>query len=152
MTMTTESPFPGIVRPRSWTVELPAGMFLLNDNQRLNHWRKSEHTAAIRNATAYAARSARVPSFERIHLFYVIRPSKATRRRDPGNWSPSAKAAIDGLVDAGVVPDDNSTRVLGGDPRLGAAQAKTQMVLVITDLDAMHPDHIALLNPTGDPS
>jgi crossover junction endodeoxyribonuclease RusA len=34
-------------------------------------------------------------------------------RADPANAAPTCKALIDGLVDAGVWPDDDSTYVLG---------------------------------------
>ncbi|MEV4975592.1 hypothetical protein [Streptomyces scopuliridis] len=142
----------GITRPPSWRVELPVGTFLLNDNQRLNKYRKAEHISVIRRASGFAARAAHIPAFQRIHIFYVIHPEPRGRRRDPANWSPTAKAAIDGLVDAGVLPDDNHTRLLGGDPRMGHPVKGTQFVLYITDLDQMSPDHLALLNPPGDPS
>lgn len=148
MTMTApETQHGGITRPPSWRVELPAGLFLLNDNQRLNKWRKAEYIDLIRKASGFAARAAKVPTLQRIHVFYVVHPKPGIRRRDPGNWSPTAKAGIDGLVDAGVVPDDNSDRVLGGDPRIGPAVKGSQFVLWITDLDQMHPHHIALINP-----
>lgn len=150
MTMTAPDPTPtGIVRPPSWQVQLPVGTFLLNDNQRLNKWRKAEYIDLIRRASGFAARAAKIPALQRIHVYYVVHPKPGLRRRDPGNWSPTAKAAIDGLVDAGVVPDDNSDRVLGGDPRLGPPVKGSQFVLWITDLDRMHPDHIALINPPG---
>lgn len=148
MTTTAPETTPsGILRPPSWRVELPIGLFLLNDNQRLHHRRKAEYIDLTRRASGFAARAAKLPTFQRIHVFYVIHPKPGIRRRDPGNWSPTAKAAIDGLVDAGVVPDDNSDRVLGGDPRLGSPVKGSQFVLWITDLDQMHPHHIALLNP-----
>lgn len=137
----------GIHRPQSWHLALPEGTFLLNDNQRLHHRRKAEYIDLIRRASGFAARAAKLPTLQRIHVFYVIHPKPGLRRRDPGNWSPTAKAAIDGLVDAGVVPDDNSERVLGGDPRLGTPIKGSQFVLWITDLDQIHPDHLALLNP-----
>lgn len=34
-------------------------------------------------------------------------------RADPANSAPTVKALIDGLVDAGVWPDDDSTHVIG---------------------------------------
>lgn len=142
------TPF-GLVRPPSWRVELPVGTFLLNDNQRLHHRRKAEYIDLIRRASGFSARAAKIPAFQRIHVFYVVHPKPGIRRRDPGNWSPTAKAAIDGLVDAGVVPDDNSDRVLGGDPRIGAPVKGSQFVLWITDLDQISPAHLALLNPPG---
>lgn len=136
--------------PTRWRLQLPE-MFLLNDNQRLHYRKKADHIAAIRQATALIARNAKVPALDRIHVYYLIHPGKVTRRRDPGNWSPSAKAAIDGLVDAGVVPDDNSAHVLGPDPRLGQPAPNIRMELVITDLTTMPASHIALLTP-GDPA
>lgn len=45
---------------------------------------------------------------------YVTDPG---RRRDPSNWMPTTKAAIDGLVDAGVFDDDDSTHVTVLEPR-----------------------------------
>jgi len=146
--LTTESL--AVTRPRHWRIALPAGTFLLNDNQRLHFRRKAEYIDLIRRAAGFAARAAKVPTLEKAHVFYIVCPKPGTRRRDPGNWSPSAKAAIDGLVDAGVLPDDDSTRLLGPDPRLGPPVKGSQLVLVVTDLTAMAPDHLALLNPPGD--
>lgn len=145
----TASERTAIVRPPSWRLELPTGTFLLNDNQRLHYRTKAKHIDTIREASGFAARAAHIPAFQRIHVLYVVHPKPGLRRRDPGNWSPTAKAAIDGLVDAGIVPDDDHTRVLGGDPRLGTPVKGSQFVLWITDLDEMSPHHIALLNPPG---
>lgn len=39
----------------------------------------------------------------------VVYPRRG--RHDPENFAPSWKPAIDGLVDAGVLPDDDSTHV-----------------------------------------
>ena len=150
MTLTAPEPTV-IVRPPSWRLELPAGTFLLNDNQRLHYRTKAKHIDTIREAAGYAARAARIPTLQRIHVFYVVHPKPGIRRRDPGNWSPTAKAAIDGLVDAGIVPDDDHTRVLGGDPRLGHPVKGSQFALWITDLTQMSPQHLALLNPPGAP-
>ncbi|MGA5670012.1 hypothetical protein ACPCTG_31595 [Streptomyces pseudogriseolus] len=160
MTLTTPNPAPtGIARPRSWRIALPEGLKLLNENQtRRMHWHaKSDLAAAIRAAATYAARQALcdgMPPMQRAHIFYVIHPGPRVTRRDPANWAQSAKAAIDGLVDAGVLPDDDSTRCLGGDPRIGTPIKGSQLVLWITDLDQIHPHHLALLNPPtfpGDP-
>ena len=142
-----------ITRPPSWRIELPAGLELLNENRtRRMHWRKVREMAAIvRSAAAYAGRNARhngLPQMRAAHVFYVIHPNPRTVRRDPGNWMQSAKAAVDGaLVDAGVLIDDDSTRLIGPDPRLGHPVKGSQLVLWITDLDQIQPDHLALLNP-----
>jgi hypothetical protein len=138
----------GIIRPRSWRLELPPGTLLINANQNI-HWRDRAKLVKALRQTAWAiARRDKLPALQRAHVFYVFHPdTKGDRRRDSGNWSPSAKAAIDGLVDAGVLPDDNHTRLLGPDPRIGDPVKGSQLVLWITDLDQMHPDHLALLNP-----
>ncbi|HEY5834935.1 hypothetical protein [Streptomyces sp.] len=151
MTASLET-LPGIVRPPSWRIELPAKTLLVNANDNLHFRRKAERVKVIRNAAWSVARHMKIPALERAHVFFVIHPDTKGRRRDPGNWAPSAKAAVDGLVDAGVLPDDNHTRLLGPDPRIGTPVPGAQLVLVITDLDAMDPAHITLLNPTGDPT
>lgn len=155
--MTLTAPEPVIVRPPSWRIELPAGIPLLNENQsRRMHWRrKGEMAAAIRAAGHIAGRQARtngMPQLEAAHVFYVIHPGPRVVRRDPANWMQSAKAAVDGaLVDAGILADDDSTRLLGPEPRLGHPVKGTQLVLVVTDLTQMSPQHLALLNPPGAP-
>lgn len=136
-----ETPLPaGAEAPQAgsttYIVALPAGLALLNANRsRREHWAVVRRAAReIRAAACFVARSQRIPLLERAHIVYVIHPSPQTRRRDPANWAESAKAAVDGIVDAGVLADDDSTRVVGPDPRLGAPVKGGQMVLHITSL------------------
>lgn len=136
-----------LVRPRSWRVELPPKTVLLTANQTLGIHAKASRVKALRHTGWAMARYFKLPRLERAHVFYVLHPDTKTRRRDPGNWAPSAKAVIDGFVDAGLLPDDNSERLLGPDPRIGAPVPGSQLVFHITDLDAITPDHLALLNP-----
>jgi hypothetical protein len=142
-----------ITRPQSWRIELPAGLKLLNENEtRRMHWRRVREMASIvRHAGAIAGRNARnngMPQMRAAHVYYVIHPGPRAVRRDPGNWMQSAKAAVDGaLVDAGILTDDDSTRLLGPDPRLGTPIKGSQLVLIVTDLDQINPGHLALLNP-----
>lgn len=116
------------------TVALPPGLDLLNANRtRHMHWSVERRIARdIRTAAMVIARNQRIPRLDRAHVVYVVHPTPQTRKRDPGNWAPSAKAAVDGLVDAGVFPDDNSDHVLGPDPRLGEPVKGGQLVLHIT--------------------
>ncbi|MFE3449655.1 hypothetical protein ACFXJ8_12035 [Nonomuraea sp. NPDC059194] len=119
--------------PRSWTIELPAGLKLLNSNQRIHRVPASKITKAIREAGKDAAEEAGLPPLARAHIFGVLRP--ATKgRRDPANWYPSFKAAVDGLVDAGVLPDDDDKHLVGPDMRLGPVQRGSQLVLHIYEL------------------
>lgn len=94
--------------PEQVTVTLPAGEPLLTSNQR-HHWQaKARLTKALRTTTAWIAKAQGVgPVDGPVRITAVIHP-KTARRFDPHNYQPSVKAAIDGLVDAGVFPDDDS--------------------------------------------
>lgn len=130
--------------PRSYTIALPAGLDLLNANQRLHHAPKGRLTAALRAAAHEAVtEDARLmealadakpgPLFQRAHVLGILHPPK-NDRRDPANWYPSFKAAVDGLVDAGLLEDDDHTHVVGPDMRLGQKVKGGQLVLVVRAL------------------
>lgn len=117
-----------------WIVHLP-DMPLINANDR-THWRKRHAaTASIRKGAAVLARQAQVPRLARARIVYVVQPKTRTRIFDPSNWALTAKAAVDGLQDAGVFDDDNAAVVTGVDPRAGERQngANIRMSLVIID-------------------
>lgn len=115
----------------AYVVALPAGMKLLNANDRV-HWRtRARITKALREAAAATARAAHIPPQERITIRAVLHPHDK-RRRDPHNWYPSYKAAIDGVVDAGVIPDDNGKHLVSIEVVLGSPVRHTQIALHIT--------------------
>ena len=119
---------------RHWVLDLP-GMELINANDR-GHWsRRQRLTADIRQATALLARAQQIPRLTRARVVYVVKPRTRTRVFDPSNWAPSAKAAVDGIQDAGVFQDDNAAVVTGVDPRAGERQAgiHIRMSLVVID-------------------
>lgn len=89
---------------RTWTLDLPLTKPLsLNDR---DHWRvKARKTKQLRRDTEFMARAARIPRLARcsIELHYAPRDR---RRRDAINLAATLKPVEDGIVDAGVVPDD----------------------------------------------
>lgn len=131
--------------PRAFTLALPAGLRLLNANQRVHYRVRGEVTAAIRSAAMMACsedpvmRAALVtaptaePLLRHAYILGVLHPP-SRRRADPANWYPSFKAAVDGLVDAGVLEDDDHTRVIGPDMRIGPVVPRGQLVLHIQEL------------------
>jgi crossover junction endodeoxyribonuclease RusA len=105
-----------VTEPCSWIVELPQGAGqLLTANQRLHHMAVYSRRQEIIGSVVTLCRAQKIPSLERVQIIYVLRvPDR--RRRDPENWAPSVKAAIDGLVVAKVIPDDSWAHVDGPHP------------------------------------
>jgi len=83
----------------------------LNHNQRL-HWREeAARKKVVRQAVRVAATNARVGRCTRLTVTLNYQPGDEVRKRDPMNLTASSKPAIDGLVDAGLVPDDTDVYV-----------------------------------------
>lgn len=93
----------------SYQLRIPAAWWLTS-NQRL-HWRiKAERTSSIRTSAGWwfgalsyspMARFSTATALIEVHY-------PANRHQDPANAAPAAKAMIDGIVDAGVLPDDDA--------------------------------------------
>jgi len=112
---------------------------LVNANGR-HHWAaKARKVRAIRTAARWQAKAARIPRLTKARIVVEYLPPDR-RRRDPANWAPSAKAAVDGLVDAGVLDDDDHTRLLGPYMELGelaplvANRRRPRLRLLITEV------------------
>lgn len=106
---------------RASTVSFSQPLHQLTMNQRL-HWAdKGRAARAWRDATSWEALRAwpspklrrRDPSFVAVSL-----EVRGGGRRDPHNWAPTVKPIIDGLVDAGVWPDDTPQWVTTVEPLL----------------------------------
>ncbi|KAB2344835.1 hypothetical protein [Actinomadura rudentiformis] len=105
--------------PGLFVVELPFGLPLISANDRIHYRVRADRTRTLRTAAAHAAQLAHLPRMNAAAVVGEYRPGPRSRRRDAANWSPSYKAAADGLVDAGVLPDDDACHMIGPDPRLG---------------------------------
>ncbi|MEW1701162.1 hypothetical protein ACIQCR_31630 [Streptomyces sp. NPDC093249] len=110
---------------------------LLTSNQRLHFMAEHRMKRRLRQDAAAAIRACGLPALERAAVYYVLHPRPVRRKRDPGNWAPSAKAYVDGLVDAGLLPDDNSDHLAGPYPELGppVPSGGARMSLVIVELE-----------------
>ncbi|WP_107768484.1 hypothetical protein [Nocardioides terrigena] len=90
---------------------IPAA-YWLSANQRL-HWApKAKRTAWLREVGKQAAELHNVGPFDVTHVAAFIGYTK-NGTADPSNATPTVKALIDGMTDAGVWPDDDSTHVIG---------------------------------------
>ena len=91
----------------------------MTSNQRLHWAEKARRTRAVRLMAAWAARrQGLVPMQCPVHVTVTVQPRTKTRF-DPGNISPTSKAALDGLTDAKIWPDDSAQFVIGPDHRAG---------------------------------
>lgn len=121
---------------RDWTLLMPCVEKMLTSNGRLHHMAVHKIRRQLREHGAQMARAHRVPRLERAAIFYVLHPRTINRKRDPGNWADTAKPYVDGLVDGGVLPDDNHEYLLGPIPIMGApvTTGPARMSLVIVEL------------------
>lgn len=110
----------GVRELRPWTA---------NDRR---HWRvKAEWTATIRRAVALRTRNLHLPPQEHVTVGLHYAPGD-NRRRDAPNLTTSQKPAVDGLVDAGLVPDDTARWVTEVMPVLHLGPQPRRLWLVIT--------------------
>lgn len=114
-------PIRSTVEGADYRLELPniIGWINANDNVggRLYHKRRLL-TDAWRRGAKWHAQQARLLQLDRAHIIAEL-CFRDVRRRDPANYYPTVKAAVDGLVDAGVLIDDSARYLIGPDMRLG---------------------------------
>ena len=122
-------------RPREFTIEMPPGLKLLSLNGRYHWSERSRRTAALKKAAWALALHQKIPPLGPVRIEVEFEPPD-NRRRDADNAATaSGKPCIDGLVAAGVLPDDSPQYVRYVTYRVGQTFApKGRIVLVITEL------------------
>ena len=119
------------------TIVLEPPCAFINANDRLHHYPKAKLTSAWRELAAHAVDSGFYPDhYTRAHITVAIRFA-TNHRRDVGNLYPTAKAIVDGLVDAQLLPDDNDTHVIGPDLRREYPNGTPRVTVTITPLEEL---------------
>lgn len=113
---------------RHIVIDIPAPADWINSNQRIHRMQTAKLTKAWRAAAAKAAEGVSELTPPVRITAHIWKPRKG--RYDPGNLYPTAKACVDGLVDAGLLEDDDHTRVIGPDMRHGGT-GNPQLILII---------------------
>lgn len=108
----------------------------LNANSRADRRALMHVVAEWRRRGAEAARAAGVPHLEAARVVAVVHKTRRGRW-DPSNLAPTAKAIIDGLVDAGVLDDDSTAYVEGPDMRAGTLAAEPHVAIHLYPADAV---------------
>lgn len=100
---------------------LPPTPPLSLNRERTMHWAsRARHLDPWKVATFWLAKEAKLPVAVGGHAatVTVVLPVKGHYRRDPANYYPTVKAVVDGLVLAGVWPDDTPDFVTVTEPVL----------------------------------
>jgi crossover junction endodeoxyribonuclease RusA len=127
-----------------WRLPVPYRRPPLSLNGR-EHWSVRNRVGKDVKTAAWAlARAAKVPRLQAV-IVELVWFKGDNRRADADNMAPTLKALQDGLVAAGVVPDDSGDRVISArlsvvlardDPYPGAG---ARMELRIRDASALAP-------------
>ena len=95
----------------TWQIHYGAKPMTINSAYRLHHLVVAANTKEWRQAFAWLARAQHIPPLERI-----VVAAQATQHfgqlADLMAYAPAIKAAIDGLVDAGVIVDDDQEHLV----------------------------------------
>lgn len=94
----------------TWMLSYQRKPVTVNVERAGNRWNRAAHTKEWREAFAWIAKKERLPKMRWVNV--TVQPyQKRGRLQDVAACLPSAKAAIDGIVDAGVLPDDSGEYV-----------------------------------------
>lgn len=93
--------------PETYTVRIDDRPFTVNTWRNWHHRVKATHTKRWRKAGCVAAREAQIPRLDVVDV--VVHTYLKDRRsiQDTGASFCAYKAALDGIVDAGVLEDDD---------------------------------------------
>jgi crossover junction endodeoxyribonuclease RusA len=107
---------------------------LINANHRLHYQAKAKLTKAWREAAEKAidGLGCHRPIYDSAHIVIGYR-FPTNHRREVANLQPTSKALVDGLVDAGVIPDDSDDYVTGPDNRRVRPNGPLQVTITITE-------------------
>lgn len=96
---------------RAWSLALPWGSVPWSLNDFWNRFRVAEVKKSIRGTAMVLAQAQHIDPMERCRVGLHVLPAQ-DRVRDAENPMPTMKALCDGLVDAGVVADDDPWRMV----------------------------------------
>jgi crossover junction endodeoxyribonuclease RusA len=111
-------------------IPLHRGRPPLTANQRLHWAEKGRRTRTIREAVAWRARQAKVPAAQHVtaQLHYTTGDN---RSRDTDNLVATQKPAVDALVSAGVIPDDNPQHLTWWAPAIHNGPGKRRLWITV---------------------
>lgn len=117
-------------------VWIPKATDWLNSNQHIpNHGHRNAIVQAWKTAGYVAARNGKLPALQQAHVWCYLVKNPGGGRWDPGNWYPTAKAILDGMVQAGLLPDDDHKHLTGPDMRHGGVSRDNPGLRIVIEAD-----------------
>mgnify|MGYP003111927860 CR=1 FL=1 len=109
--------------PRRWVLEDREKPWTVNAERTWHFHKRAKAVRECRERFAWLAKERKIPKLQKIKVSVVPLAKDKRGIQDVGACLPAVKAAIDGIVDAGIIPDDNpdhlvaltfySTQVIG---------------------------------------
>jgi crossover junction endodeoxyribonuclease RusA len=132
-----------------WDLPLPFTVPLsMNDSSpmsKVGRMMRADRVKAFRHASFVLAQHAGIPALQRFTVVLNWRPP-TNRRRDVENYFATVKPCVDGIVDAGVAPDDTPEYYVSSTPVLHAAIKGDpgRMWLTVIDLSDTTPTEVTV--------
>lgn len=119
--------------------------YWLNANHRLHWAQRKDRTSHLRRKANLLARESLnrggKHSSTPVHIIATI-STPTNSKFDPPNAAPTVKALIDGLVDAGVIPDDDHHHVPRVSFERGPKTGRSGYYRIIIDLQEVNPNEV----------
>ena len=91
---------------RRWHLLFPCTLWTVNAERRMHWGKRAGLVRPMREAARVEALKAQIPRLQRLGVTATPRQARG-RLADVAGPYPAVKAAVDGLVDAGILPDDS---------------------------------------------
>lgn len=123
-----------VSRTLAWAFVVPDTLELINSNNR-SHWAVNYRKARDLRLYGFAvSKRLKIPQLKQASVTAVVHPGARTKKFDPSNWAPTVKALMDGMTDANVWVDDDSTHVVAVTYIAGTRRRKTAVELRVVDV------------------
>ena len=94
--------------PRQWYLVDDQRPWTTNSERTWHFQKRAARVRETRERFFWLAKEAKIPQLPKIDVAAVPLVKNRRSMQDVGACFPTVKAAIDGLVDAGVIPDDDA--------------------------------------------
>lgn len=97
---------------RGWSLFDPERPWTANTERHWHHMKRAQVVRDARERFYWLAKAAHIPALGRITIDVMPHSKDRRWRPDVAACYPTVKAAVDGLVDAGVIPDDTDDHLV----------------------------------------